>query len=429
MYPKFQISRHLFVVIASIAFFTSCGPKDTKWKGQGPLEVVDTKTRPIEFQLKSTFNVGNGIYFSNEFDGARLNGVALTAPDEVTVLITPEDTPINGSPWYAFKIWSENPQKIKLKLTYIDGVSQRYYPKLSSDGKSWTPVDSAFYRLDSMSLAEEKSPKFCEFDLALSSDTIWVAAQELIVSKDINAWEAQLAEKPFVSLSELGKSKEGRPINVLRIGNTEGNKYVIILSRQHPPEVTGWLAMKAFTERVCADDELSNQFLNKYTVFVVPCVNPDGVDRGHWRNSAGGIDLNRDWKNFNQPETQQIRKFMQDKVLKGGTFYTAIDFHSTFEDIYYTMAPELKGNMPGLIPKVIEAMAHDIPGYDPNIRPDEADAAKINSTVSIFHAFHAEAMTYEVGDETPRDLIKLKGELTAKNLMELMLSNDTTKVQ
>ena len=47
---------------------------------------------------------------------------------------------------------------------------------------------------------------------------------------------------------------------------------------------------------------------------------------------------------------------------------------------------------------------------------------KINSTVSIFHAFHAEAMTYEVGDETPRDLIKLKGELTATNLMELMLA-------
>ena len=74
-------------------------------------------------------------------------------------------------------------------------------------------------------------------------------------------------------------------------------------------------------------------------------------------------------------------------------------------------------------------MARDIPGYDPNIRPNEADAVKINSTVSIFHAFHAEAMTYEVGDETPRDLIKLKGELTAKNLMELMLANDITNVQ
>ena len=420
MYPNFRISLLLLVFIISVVF-TSCGPKDTKWKGQGPIEVVDTKTRPIEFQMKSTFDVGNGIYFSNEFDGARLNGVAFTAPDEVTVLITPENTPINGSPWYAFKVWSESPKNIRLKITYNEGVSHRYYPKLSMDGKNWAPVDSTVYRVDSVSIASGEQPKFCEFDLALSSDTIWVAAQELIVSKDINAWAAKLAEKPFVSLSELGKSKEGRPINILQIGNATGNKYVMVLSRQHPPEVTGWLAMKAFVERVCAEDELSNRFLDKYSVFVVPCVNPDGVDRGHWRNGAGGIDLNRDWESFNQPEPQQIRKFMQDKVLKGATFYAAIDFHSTFEDIYYTMAPELKGNMPGLIPKVIKAMARDIPGYDPNIRPSEADVVKISSTVSIFHSFHAETMTYEVGDDTPRELIRLKGELTAKNLMELML--------
>lgn len=422
MNQKLTTLRLLFVFAALAFFLSSCGPKDTKWKGQGPLEVVDTKTRPIELQLKSTFDVGSGIHFSNEFDGARLNGVALTAPDEVTVLITPENTPINGSPWYTFKIWSDTPKNIRLKITYFDGVSQRYYPKLSKDGINWTPLDSAKYRVDSVSVEKGESPKYCEFDLELNPDTLWVAAQELIVSKDINRWAEEMAEKPFVTLSDFGKSKEGRPLKMLQIGDSATNKYVMILSRQHPPEVTGWLAMKAFVERVCKEDELSDQFLKEYTVLVVPCLNPDGVDRGHWRNSAGGIDLNRDWQNFNQPETQQVRKYMQEKVLKGGTFYVAIDFHSTFEDIFYTMAPELKGNMPGLIPKVIEAMSHDIPGYDPNIRPNEADAVKINSTVSIFHAFHAEAMTYEVGDETPRDLIKLKGELTATNLMELMLA-------
>lgn len=424
MLPKFKFSRFLFVLAASTILFTSCTNRNTKWKGQGPLEVVDTKTRPIEFQLKSTFDVGGGIHFSNEFDGARLNGVALTSPNEVTVLITPENTPINSSPWYAFKIWSDTSKKIRLKITYSEGVSHRYYPKLSLDGKNWAAVDSAYYRVDSASLASNESPKFCEFDLSLSPDTLWVSAQELIVSKDISEWANKLAEKPIVTHLDPEKSKQGRPINILRIGNSASRKLVMVLSRQHPPEVTGWLAMKAFVERVCAEDELSNQFLSEYTIYLVPCVNPDGVDLGNWRHSSAGIDLNRDWENFNQPETQLIRKFMQDKVLKGDTFYAALDFHSTFEDIYYTIAPELEGNMPGLIPKVIEAMGNDIPDYDPNIRPDEIDAVKINSTSSIFHAFHAEAMTYEVGDDTPRDIIKLKGELTAKNLMKFMLQNE-----
>ncbi len=414
--------RILIVWLAGLALLVSCGPKDTKWKGQGPIQVVDTHTRPIEFQLKSTFEVDKGIFFSNDFDGARLNGLALTDSDEISVLITPENTPINASPWYAFKVWSTKDRKITLKLTYNNGVSHRYYPKVSKDGKTWAPVDSAVYRVDSVSLQKGESPKFCEMDLSLSSDTLWIAAQELIVSKNINKWGADLAELPFVTQTKLGESKEGRPMNMLEIGDSS-DKLVIILSRQHPPEVTGWLAMKAFVERVCAEDELAKKFLSEYKVYVIPCVNPDGVDRGNWRHNAGGIDLNRDWESFNQPETQQIRKFMQDRVIKGDKFYASIDFHSTWEDIYYTIAPELQGNMPGLIPKVIEGMAKDIPGYDPNIRPGTADAPKISSTSSIFNAFHAEAMTYEVGDDTPRDLIKKKGEFTAENLMELMLED------
>lgn len=406
----------------------SCAPSNKKWKGQAPLQKVSTTTRPIQYQLKKTYNLGSGIFCSNEFEGARMNGVSLTAPNEVTVLITPENTPINESPWYAFKIWSEKPKDIQLKITYTDGVAHRYYPKLSKDGKQWLAVDSARYHIDSVSVMSKETPKFCAIDLSIGKDTTWVAAQEVIASKDMHKWANLLVEKPFVSLIRLGKSKEGRGIDLLQIGNPESKKLIMVLSRQHPPEVTGWLAMKAFVERLCAEDDSTVLFRNEYCIFVVPCLNPDGVDHGHWRHSVAGIDLNRDWEAFNQPETQSVRKFMQEKVLKGGKFYFAIDFHSTYEDIYYTISPKLKGNMPGLVPKVILAMAEDIPGYDPNIRPNDIDAVKINSTVSIFHAFRAEAVTYEVGDNTPRDLIKRKGELTAKNLMEILLTSDSNPI-
>ncbi|WP_340112809.1 M14 family metallopeptidase [Maribellus mangrovi] len=405
-----------------LVFLASCGIKDSKWKGQPPLKKVDTSTRPIQFQLKKTYEPGLGVYLSNEFAGARLNGAALTGPDEVSVLITPENTPINSSPWYAFKVWSDKPQNIHLKITYTAGYSHRYYPKLSYDRKNWLPVDSASCHLDPAANNKKESPKFCIIDLPVNKDTVWIAAQELIVSSDINRWAENLADSSFIQLSEIGQSREGRPIKMLEIDNPESNKLVMVLSRQHPPEVTGWLAMKAFVERICENDSLAKAFRNEYCTYVVPCMNPDGVDNGHWRHSSAGIDLNRDWEAFNQPETQAVRKFMQGKILRKNTFYLAIDFHSTIEDIYYTIAPQLKGNMPGLVPQIIKAMAEDLPGYDPNIRPNEKDALHINSTVSIFHSFHAEAFTYEVGDNTPRDLIQKKGELTAENTMQLMLN-------
>jgi hypothetical protein len=409
----------LFILLTSVILW-SCSSSNSQWKGQEPIKKVSTLTQPIQYQLKKTYDLGNGVYCSNEFAGARMNGVALTNKNEVCVLITPENTPINASPWYAFKIWSETKRNIRLKITYNEGVEHRYYPKTSMDGKNWNKVDSTLFIADTASLSKGETPKLCAMNLTISPDTLWVAAQELIVSKDIDQWASGLAEKSFVSLSEIGNSKEGRQIKALQIGNPESKKKIIVLSRQHPPEVTGWLAMKAFTERLCETDELAQKFRNEYNIFVVPCVNPDGVDNGHWRHNAGGIDLNRDWEAFNQPETQAVRKFMQEQVSNGGKFYFAIDFHSTYHDIYYTIDPEQKGNMPGLVPKVINAMAENISGYQPNIKPDDSEAARINSTVSIFYEFGAEAVTYEVGDDTPRDLIKLKGELTAESLMEIL---------
>lgn len=409
------------------AIFWSCGNK--QWKGQEPIQRENTETRPIQYQWKKTYNIGKGLHFSNEFDGARLNGVAMTGEDRVTVLITPENTPINSSPWYAFKVWSDTPKNIRIKITYNEGVSHRYYPKFSRDRKTWNKIDAENYRLDTVSIAQKLAPKFCEFDLSVSSDTTWIAAQELIVSKDIDRWEAQLDTFAFVRQQEIGKSRNGKSISMLQIGNPESKKLNIILTRQHPPEVTGWLAMKAFVERLCGTDSLTQKFREEYLTYVVPCMNPDGVDLGHWRHNAGGIDLNRDWEAFRQPETQLIRKFMQDKILKGGKFYLAIDFHSTFEDIYYTISPHEKGNMPGLVPKIIKATTEDIPGYKPNIRPNKKGALLISSSESIFHAFHAEAFTYEVGDDTPRDLIREKGAVTAKNTIRFMLDPDKKKAK
>ena len=415
----YHIKPAILTLLMVSAILFSC-KKDTKWKGQEPLKKVSTQTRPIQYQLKKTYTLGNGIYCSNEFAGARMNGAVLTNDTLITVLITAENTPVNESPWYAFKIWSEKPKKVKIKITYSEGVSHRYYPKISRDKSNWENVDSVYYLIDTASVSKGEKPKFCTFSLSINPDTTWISAQELITSTEINNWSAKLDEKPFVSMQEIGKSIEGKPINLLQIGNPESKKMIMVLSRQHPPEVTGWLAMKWFVETLCYETVDAERFRNEYCVFVVPLVNPDGVENGHWRHNSGGIDLNRDWEDFNQPETRAIRDFMQKKVAEGGKFYFGIDFHSTFEDIYYTIDPKLKGNLPGLVPDLINAVGDDIPGYEPNIRPNDTNEPKISSTSFFFYEFGAESVTYEIGDGTSREIIRTKGELTAKKLMEIL---------
>ena len=257
--------------------------------------------------------------------------------------------------------------------------------------------------------------------LQIGPDTTWVAGQELNTSKHAMRWINGLAAKSYVEPFTVGRSRENRPIPGMKIGQADDTKLIFVLSRQHPPEVTGYLAMQAFVETLAGDSEIAKQFRAEYNAYIIPFANPDGVDNGHWRHSTAGIDLNRDWKNVNQPEVAAIQSFLAEKDKKG-TFYFGVDFHSTWEDIYYTISPELKGNKPGLVPAMITEMAAELK-LDPNIRHNASAERGPTSSSYMFHVLGAEALTYEIGDNTPRDLVRRKGEVSAMKLMELLLKD------
>ncbi len=67
-------------------------------------------------------------------------------------------------------------------------------------------------------------------------------------------------------------------------------------------------------------------------------------------------------------------------------------------------------------------MGEEIIDYEPNIRPS-SDTVLTTPTSSSFFFFEmgAESLTYEFGDNTPRERLREKGVITAMKLMELML--------
>ncbi len=390
----------------------------SQWEGQGPIQIIPTESIEIDLQEKKTFELEKGIYFSNEFEGARLNKAERINDTLVSITILPENEPINPSPWYAFKIWSESPQVFWVKFTYSDNGFHRYYPKISSDGYNFSNVDSSDFILP---LVEAGRPKEAFLKVISSPDTTWIAAQDLLGTQHVSDWKEKLLQLGFVEKIKIGTSKEGRPLEVLKIGNADDREMLMVISMQHPPEVPGFLAMKAFVETICEDNPEAQKFRDKYNLYVMPQMNPDGVANGHWRHNVGGIDLNRDWVNFNQLETKALSEFMEQKVQEtGGKFVFAADFHATWEDIFYTINEDLEGNSPGLIPKLIKRSSKRIPGYDPNIRPTETNERSVTSNSYFFFVHGAESMTFEVGDNTPRDLIQKKGKFTAKELMRLL---------
>lgn len=421
--------RFLLSVLLTTIIFISVSAQKPQFQGQAPAEVVPTDSKPVIKQWKGTWEFDNAqVFFSNDFDGARLNGVTQSEEDHYTILISAENTPINPSPWYAFKVWSKAPKTIKVLFTYENSRS-RYYPKITKDlyGLKWEPLDTSRYEPINMgegAFGMGAQPENIQITLNIDEDPTWIAAQEITNSGHVKVWVDGVCLHNDASQEVLGLSKEGREMPLVTIGKGKSKKSVMIISRQHPPEVTGYLAMKAFVETLLSDTPTAKKFRKKFNTYVAPLMNPDGVDNGHWRHNMGGIDLNRDWYNFNQPETTNVKNFLAGKAEAGEEFVFGVDFHSTWDDIYYTIDSSFTDNKGGIMYEWLRKVDEDLPSYTPNIKPSQRMDPTLVSRNFFFRNYNMPALVYELGDNTNREFLKTKGEVAALRLMELLLEDE-----
>lgn len=412
--------NRIVFLLSIVAATNSVAQAPKQFQGQGPIKGVSTENRPVQKQWKGKFVFAKGsLVFNNNFEGARLNGLTQVNDSSFVALITSENTPVNESPWYAFKVWSAVPRTITITLTYQQGVKHRYAPKLSKNGRDWVSLEGPDAKKD---FEVDSLPVDYKFRVAVSKDTTWVAAQELYTSSRVQEWVKTISRKPGVTVTNIGRSFLGRSINLLKIGNPNAKDRILIIGRQHPPEVTGQLAMQAFIEDLNSDEPLAKKFRERFLIYLVPLMNPDGVDEGFWRHNAGGIDLNRDWSAFHQPETKAVKDFLQKELAGTNTkLWFGLDFHSTHDDIFYIVDPKLTGLLPGFIPAWLGQLRERIPGYTPNIKPLYNGGPTYTSFSYLFTTYGTEALVYEIGDKTSREFIQQKSKVAATALMELLL--------
>ncbi|MEO0734018.1 MAG: M14 family metallopeptidase, partial [Bacteroidota bacterium] len=364
---------------------------------------VDTNTVPIELQKKQTYDFPSaGVSFDNEFDGARLNQLEQVTDSFYVVGITPENEPINPSPWYAFRVRSERDQRLRVRLTYPSGANHRYFPKLSTDRRAWVPLDSA---------AIIRNLGSSEITLILNLRAgvpLFVAGQEVISSGEVQAWVSGLATDPRVNAQVIGQSQLGRDLPRFTIskGPLTDRPTIVLLGRLHPPEITGYLAFQSFVVGLLEDPRL-DELLGQHQIVVYPILNPDGVDLGHWRHTAGGIDPNRDWARYRQAEVRQIADdIVRTTRTVGSKVVLGIDFHSTYRDVFYTHLDDVQPPtaLPGFKDAWLAAIERGI-GGDFRIN-EEAEAIGRPTSMSWFRKqFGAEGITYEIGDNTDRAFV------------------------
>ena len=396
--------RHLPWLVAAALVLSGCTTGSETVLSASNSESCDTG----QVSLDTSFPTGN------------VASCRPTSASTLAVTIAPEDAPpINCSAWYAFRLTPRVPQTVQIALTY-EYCGHRYWPKTSVDGKNWSNLPQT-----AVQVYEVNGVKQATLTINLADEPVFVAGQEIISSQDYRDWTTSVDQSPLATARLLGQSAEGRDISALTIKATgsQPREQVVLIGRQHPPEVTGALAMQQFVETLLSNDPIAIRFRERFETTVVPLLNPDGVDKGYWRHNTGGIDLNRDWGPFSQPETRLMQALLSDIDADPEKQLAAfVDFHSTQRDIFYTI-PDHEPTIPPLfIKRWLDRLQERMPDYPIN-RDANHNLTQATSKNYVYREYGVPTVTYEIGDETERGLIEALGTQSALAMMETLLDD------
>lgn len=166
--------------------------------------------------------------------------------------------------------------------------------------------------------------------VTLSSGKLFFASVEPYRISDLDKTLSRIKKHKLVHIENIGRTAEGRNLEMIRIGNANASKSVVLRARAHSWEPGGnWVVeglIDALLQSGAAD------YLKRYTVYIMPMANKDGVARGRTRFNVLGMDLNRQWDkepdSVLAPEKYAFEKWLKKMVAVGRKPLLAIDLHN-----------------------------------------------------------------------------------------------------
>ena len=250
---------------------------------------------------------------------------------------------------------------------------------------------------------------------------MYIVGQEIINNSQYQSWMTEIANVSSFTKITLGNSTLGRPIDGLISQNPNSTEWLLIIGRQHPPEITGALALFSFVDELAQTSQSQQAFLQRFNVLIIPNLNPDGVAAGNWRHNSKGVDLNRDWGKFTQVETALVKAKL-DSLLKGPQrLVFALDFHSTQQDIFYTMPTDYTVAPAQFATEWLAKIKNQsVASFVVRPKPSSSPGRGVFKQY-IADKYNVHGITFELGDNTQRELIDHIAKVSAESLIVQML--------
>lgn len=272
---------------------------------------------------------------SSHFDAGNIEVVSAEDPKNIELKIR-KDTQADFFQWFHFR--ASGVQGIDLGI-HILNASESSYPEgwenyqavASYDRITWFRVPTSY---NGKELLIEFMPEYNSIYFAYFAPYSHDQHLNLLST-------AQMS--PQATLLNIGKTYEGRDLDMLMIGDDEDEtkKRVWVIARQHPGESMSEWFMEGFLTRLLDDyDPLSRKLLEKAVFYVVPNVNPDGAIHGNLRANAAGVNLNREWGNPDPEKAPEVYHILNTMELTGVDLN--LDIHGD-EALPYTFISSIEG--------------------------------------------------------------------------------------
>lgn len=192
---------------------------------------------------------------------------------------------------------------------------------ISEDGRTWRHVALESLPGDRIRLTVE-----------MPGPRLYVARIEPYRISDLAALLDGIRFNPLVQIESIGRTVQGRELEIVRIGNPHAPYRIFVRARSHPWEPGGNWVAQGLVKRLLAGDAEAARFLERYCVYLMPMANKDGVALGRTRFNLLGKDLNRNWDQPSDPqlvpENAALERWLTGMIAAGRKPHLALELHN-----------------------------------------------------------------------------------------------------
>jgi Zinc carboxypeptidase len=224
-------------------------------------------------------------------------------------------------------VWNGKPGSVAKEIKALS---------LSENGRDWKVVPTEILPENRVRLAVE-----------MPGPRLYVARIEPYRLSDLDALLASIRANPLVQITPIGRTVQGRELEIIRIGSERAPYRAFIRARAHPWEPGGNWVVQGLVHRLLKGDAGAKKFLERYCVYIMPMANKDGVARGGTRFNLQGKDLNRNWDKPADPqlapENYALEKWLEKMITAGQAPHLALELHNDGSGLLHISRPPVAG--------------------------------------------------------------------------------------